>query len=500
MTDANKNWAVFLDHINLPECATHFVNARSEPISWASRPDEKIEEFLRTCNVTDPEDITTIIYNLRNLPVAPLKQKFELDETIFPNLAKFWNCITKSSISNQILYLPPDIYFLGDRHYPQKLIIRQVYSDIIANIQSSVQSGLYHRFTITGTPGIGKSYFLLYLLYVLHLKNATIVMKHNVDREFLVFEGNNASITPYYENVTSLLANPDTWYLLDTESPTQVPAITILVCSPSPKIYKEFRKMLNSTIRYMPPWTWEEIVKCRDALYTGINDDKLTTLYDHWGGIPRYVLEKCDDPSQDALLEKAIASADLEKCLWSIGEHKSPEDISHRILHIVTSNYTLTAMKYASPYVAQEIATRFALQQHESLHRFLVASDGDSMTSSLCGQLFEGYVHNMLKNGGNFDIRKIDEDTVSSIRFANRTQRLYRTLSNIDPKIDDYWRPIARNFLTFNSLIPTVGLFQITISLHHGAKMAVLEEWKKIVGHRKFVLYFVVPESIFEKF
>jgi len=68
MTDANKNWAVFLDHINLPECATHFVNARSEPISWASRPDEKIEEFLRTCNVTDPEDITTIIYNLRNLP------------------------------------------------------------------------------------------------------------------------------------------------------------------------------------------------------------------------------------------------------------------------------------------------------------------------------------------------------------------------------------------------------------------------------------------------
>jgi len=54
------------------------------------------------------------------------------------------------------------------------------------------------------------------------------------------------------------------------------------------------------------------------------------------------------------------------------------------------------------------------------------------------GQLFEGYVHNMLKNGGNFDIRKIDEDTVSSIRLANRTQRLYRTLSNIDPKIDDY--------------------------------------------------------------
>src|SRR6185312_2887178 len=98
--------------------------------------------------------------------------------------------------------------------------------------------------------------------------------------------------TPYYENITSLLANPDTWYLLDTESPTQVPAITILVCSPSPKIYKEFRKMLNSTIRYMPPWTWEEIVKCRDALYTGNNDEKLTTLYDRWGGIPRYVLEK----------------------------------------------------------------------------------------------------------------------------------------------------------------------------------------------------------------
>ncbi|CAG8659745.1 17352_t:CDS:2, partial [Funneliformis caledonium] len=67
MTDANKNWAVFLDRINLPEYATHFVSARSEPISWASRPDERIEEFLRTRNVTDLEDITVIIYNLRNL-------------------------------------------------------------------------------------------------------------------------------------------------------------------------------------------------------------------------------------------------------------------------------------------------------------------------------------------------------------------------------------------------------------------------------------------------
>jgi len=94
----------------------------------------------------------------------------------------------------------------------------------------------------------------------------------------------------------------------------------------------------------------------------------LTTFYDRLGGIPRYVLEKCDDLSQDALLEKAIASANLEKCLQNIGKCESPEDISHRILHIVT----LTAMKYASPYVAQEIATWFALQQHESLRHFLV--------------------------------------------------------------------------------------------------------------------------------
>ena len=306
-----------------------------------------------------------------------------------------------------------------------------------------------------------------------------------------------------YEKVSSFLVNPNTWYLLDTVSPSEVRAITILVCSPNPKIYKEFRKMSNSTIRYMPPWSWEEIVKCRDALYPGINDDKLTILYDHWGGIPRYILEKCDDPSQDALLEKAIASANLEKCLQSVGERESPEDISHRILHIITSNstgYTSTTMKYASPYVAQEIATRFTLQQHESLCHFLLASEGYGTTSSLRGQLFEGYVHNMLKNGGNFDIRKIDENTVSSICLANRTQRPYRTLSNVDPQIDDYWRPIARNFPTFDSLIPTVGLFQITISLHHGAKMAALEEWKKIVGHGNFVLYFVVPESIFEKF
>jgi hypothetical protein len=44
-------------------------------------------------------------------------------------------------------------------------------------------------------------------------------------------------------------------------------AKTVLFCSPDKQNYKDFVKLVGSTIRYLPVWTWEEIESCRDLLY-----------------------------------------------------------------------------------------------------------------------------------------------------------------------------------------------------------------------------------------
>jgi len=77
--------------------------------------------------------------------------------------------------------------------------------------------------------------------------------------------------------------------------------------------------------------------------------------------------------------------------------------------------------------------------------------------------------------------------------LTKRDLKTFQNLSEIDFTTDDYWRPIAKNFPSFDSLIPSVGLFQITVALNHNVKMVALKEYNKIIGntYNKPKLYFV---------
>ncbi|CAG8707003.1 11090_t:CDS:1, partial [Funneliformis mosseae] len=165
--------------------------------------------------------------------------------------------------------------------------------------------------------------------------------------------------TFYDDMVESFLNNPTTWYLVNTKLPPYVHGITILACSSNKTYYKEFCKMLKLTIRYMPIWSWNEIVKCQNLLYTDIIGSELVKCYNHWSGIPRFVLEKAGDPSQNLLLKQAIVSISLEKCLQSISKLDSKEDTSYRILHITTSDYIYTIIQFATIYIAEKIVAYF---------------------------------------------------------------------------------------------------------------------------------------------
>ena len=58
------------------------------------------------------------------------------------------------------------------------------------------------------------------------------------------------------------LADPNTWYLVDTATLLEVKAKTVLLSSPYAQRYKEFRKT-NADIRFMPVWSKEDIDICR---------------------------------------------------------------------------------------------------------------------------------------------------------------------------------------------------------------------------------------------
>src|SRR6185369_3117412 len=91
----------------------------------------------------------------------------------------------------------------------------------------------------------------------------------------------------------------------------------------------------GTTIRYMPVWNREEIDTCNDAIYFH-QRSKVKELFLKWGGIPRFVLEKANDPVQQRKLEDAIVRCG-ESIFRYLGKSEIPDDMSHKLFHICTN-------------------------------------------------------------------------------------------------------------------------------------------------------------------
>src|SRR4051812_20733067 len=59
---------------------------------------------------------------------------------------------------------------------------------------------------------------------------------------------------------------------------------------------------------------------------------------------------------------------------------------------------------FASVWVAEQVAIQFLEKEKQKLLTFLAASDGAGEAASARGLLFEGYVHNLLSGGGQFEV------------------------------------------------------------------------------------------------
>ncbi|KAL2918909.1 hypothetical protein HK105_201743 [Polyrhizophydium stewartii] len=80
-------------------------------------------------------------------------------------LIKFWQQLRHARLEDDILSLPAGTYFLGDPVLGSKLYVRQVYKELALGIE---QSQHWQRgFVVTGTPGMGKTFFGIWMLYLI---------------------------------------------------------------------------------------------------------------------------------------------------------------------------------------------------------------------------------------------------------------------------------------------------------------------------------------------
>jgi len=310
----------------------------------------------------------------------------------------------------------------------------------------------------------------------------------------------------------SELENQNAWYLVDGKVPqVSEGAITVLVTSPNVDIWGSFSKRPTVTIRYMPIWTWEEISKLWSKKYSTTLPDinQVLYLFYHWGGVPRYVLEKAKDKSQQLLLDQTIAACDLTKISQSIGQVGAKEGTSHRILHIIPADdYVRTQIHFASEYVANQVVTKYETKNRGDLIMFLKSASSLGEIASLRGQLFESYAHEILQHGGKFQIRDLQQpnNPPQEISLTPTSEVLIRSVNDL-PSLqpNNYGRPIARTWTSIDSLIwiPSSSqcyLFQITVSPSHPVKLKGLNDVSNKLNNTSTFLFFAVPPDIFQTF
>ncbi|CAG8693709.1 11655_t:CDS:1, partial [Acaulospora colombiana] len=256
-------------------------------------------------------------------------------------LLRFWNALKGGKVEEhdggQFLELSGDVYYLLGKDEQgsdiSALFIRECYHHL-SNIIFENEN--IRRWRITGNPGIGKTFFGYYLLYLLSQQHKTVVY-HRLDKSPILFSEKDAfsHIDDNIHAFKDYLANEEVWYIVDGRKPKEYVAKTILICSPQKRHYSSFDK-LGTTIRYMPVWSWEEIDACRIKLFRNLTQGHVRKLYNKWGGIPRFTLFYALNVSQQNLLQSAINSVN-DNLLNFVGETTDDNSASHKIVHICTN-------------------------------------------------------------------------------------------------------------------------------------------------------------------
>ncbi|RHZ55278.1 hypothetical protein Glove_417g36 [Diversispora epigaea] len=472
-----------------------------------SHPAKKIRDIF-TENITDN--------SIRIIIEQPSKfinkhGKCEIDK----DLINLWNVLknTRLNKEDEFLQLSGKTSFLGDIDI---IYIRKCYRDLL----KIVFDENIRRIRISGNPGIGKSVFTYYILYKLAQLNKTIVYNH-LGSTFIIFEKEKA----FYVNQSIMreyIHCQDVWYIVDATEPEKVKAKTILICSLRLDHYRNFDKYVGTTIRYMPIWSLEEIETCRKRIFNDLEPKKVNDLFSKWGGIPRFVLEKTQDSTQQQLLEEAIVKNSNKRLFTFVGEINHTDNMSNKLLHIYTNIpnkdnenkedikifYKKKFLQFASEYVSKKVIDALIENHRKVLEKFVISSSSINEWSTIRGNVFEDISHRILQKGRRFNIRLLDskstdpKSTSSTIEFPKCEKLIFNKINEI--KEGMYCQSKSKNFGSIDAIVAPDILFQMTVSSDHPININSLknlvDKLGGVSGKDPINFYFVLPKDKYNDF
>lgn len=443
--------------------------------------------------------------------MPPIRKKKDSPE------GEFWHFLLDAVNKGKELILTQGT-FLGSEAMGSHLFIRKAYKDLIELIKNDWAKGKHTL--LLGTPGIGKSTFMCYVLWILRRSKVDIVVQRRGESCYL-YKSDGTVEEGTFEQFKDYCAKSDSYLLADGVVPQEggIKSHILEVSSPRKEFWLSFQKRMNVVTRYMPTWSLTELLECRNNCYSSILEQTVINNFKIFGGTVRHVLAKSEDPSaKDAIIE-ALARTDIQAALDSDGMSGAPDDVSSLILHwtvvdaktmdkteevwkdrtVKVEDYDRYVCEFGSHFIRQKVLERGERSMKNYLSSFIQHSGENVYFGQLCGRLFEDIAHQILQKGGNFTIRQLgtEENKESSLNLKISGVRDILVLGDIGSCEDGhYLQPIASNFPSIDSLIYPDRLFQMMTGRRHGIGLKGL---KKILDQLPKgvypVLYFVTPKQ-----
>lgn len=330
---------------------------------------------------------------------------------------------------------------LGKKEFRNELYVRKCYWQLFYLIELLIRirtnQNYKANFIVTGTSGIGKTYFSLFYMTLaakrgkifLHQDSAESITLYGpgfrlVKRIYEMGEWLNKNLLPdnkidYYFFDPSVVIEPEEEFVSMSTS-------SIAIASPNKDRFKSFSSHCGAGILVMKMPSEEEILEMRNSLpaFRNINNEKLRKQLSYYGPVPRFVLEDAwRDLTELELAFNEIRLTFLRKVLLGETNIESGDDkqVSYHLIHINSSDFSFVERFYtfASMYVVDQVAEKSKHILSSALLDWI--THPRKAFAAAVGNLFDVYGHQLFIIGKNFTVnplphadRRYGDDVVQS--------------------------------------------------------------------------------------
>ncbi|KDQ23684.1 hypothetical protein PLEOSDRAFT_1086153 [Pleurotus ostreatus PC15] len=303
-----------------------------------------------------------------------------------------------------------------------QFVVREYHTSLLTSLQE-VDTHRHGGVVISGQPGSGKSYSLLYLLLQKLIKREPILfLPVNTGAHYFSSDGvQYSSLVDETcldeinddENCTWALVNSDI-HLQPLPSPLLAAFGIFIIQStlPSRSRYKAWVKQKRGLIWYMQRWTKEEIVQAltlvrvlprRPLDELEASADKMIAK---WGWAPRDIAGAIEEEEQleNALteaLKRLKTSSQLLELFERITTSDSSDEFSHSIISLYQSLSGKPVVNFKSVYIRYRVQSRLGGIHREEALQLIRLCQSYRESSSLAGWAFENLVFDVLCSPGN---------------------------------------------------------------------------------------------------